>query len=125
MSTKWSAETLGKTGKPDFASLLKDEYKIMLLRGKNIFGDFVYCYLKISMADIPKLEAAIKGDQGFNLHDFGTVLAAGKGEPTAEVIAEIDAAYPTIEGGGSADSSGGGIQQAEQKPLEKKNWDEY
>jgi len=124
MSTKWSAETLSKNGKPDFASLLKDEYKIMLLRGKNVFGDFVYCYLKISMSDISKLEAAIKGDANFNLHDFGTVLAAGKGEPTADVIAEIDASYPSVGAAEAADAPGSAAP-AEVKPLEKKNWDEY
>ena len=61
----------------------------MLLRGKNVFGDFVYCYLKVSYPDIARLDAAISGDESFNLHDFGTVLAAGKGEPTKEAKAEI------------------------------------
>lgn len=124
MSTKWSSETLGKNGKPDFASLLKDEYKITLLRGKNVFGDFVYCYLKISVADLPKLDAAIQGSQNFNLHDFGTVLAAGKGEPTAEIMAEINSTYPTIDGGDTP-ASEAGAPQAAAKPIEKKNWDEY
>jgi hypothetical protein len=123
MSTKWSAETLGKGNKPDFGELLKDESRIMLLRGKNIFGDFVYCYLKINYPNIKKLEAAIMGEGNFNLNDFGTVLAAGKGEPTAEVKAEISNAYPSI--GQPEDVSGQGTAQTAAAPLEKKNWDEY
>lgn len=126
MSTKWSAETLGKNGgKPDFGALLKDESRIMLLRGKNVFGDFVYCYLKIAMPDIAKLDAAIAGEGNFNLSDFGTVLAAGKGEPPAEVKAEIAQTYPTIAPMKTEDSTDAIAAEIPVAPAEKKGWDEY
>jgi hypothetical protein len=125
MSTKWSTEILGKAGgTPDFSELLKDEPRVLLLKGKNTFGDFVYCYLKITAGDIKKLEAAMSGENGggeFNIHDFGTVLAAGRGDPPSDVRAEIAAAYPTL--GGS--ETGAAALAGKPAPLEKKSWDEY
>ena len=128
MSTKWSTETLGKDGsKTVFGALLKDESRILLLRGKNVFGDFVYCYLKVAYPDIERLHTSINGDASFNLHDFGEVLAAGKGEPPADVKAEIAVAYPTI----GSQSAVNGTETSDSStnsapiPIEKKNWDEY
>ena len=128
MSTKWSAETLGKNGgKPDFGALLKDESRILLLRGKNIFGDFVYCYLKIAYPEIKRLEEAMDStEEGtFNLNDYGTILAAGKGEPPPEVKAEIATTYPTLGAQDISASDAPGNASASAAPPEKKNWDEY
>lgn len=119
MSTKWSTEVLGK-GKPDFSSLLKDESTVILLRGKNVFGDMIYCYLKITFGDMEKLQQAMGGTAPFNISDFGSVLAAGKGEPTSEVQAEIANAYPMLDTPKPILPAGGAA-----KPMEKKNWDEY
>lgn len=121
MSTKWSTEVLGKKGgAPDFASLLKDESTVILLRGKNVFGDIIYCYLKITFGDMEKLQAAMAGTEAFNISDFGSVLAAGRGEPTAEVKAEIAASYPMLESPKSILPGAAAVASSE-----KKNWDEY
>lgn len=122
MSTKWSTEVLGKGGKPDFAALLKDEFTVILLRGKNVFGDMIYCYLKITFADIAKLQEAIDGTTTFNISDFGSVIAAGKGEPTSEVQAEIALAYPMLEKPKPIVTPS---TEAPAPPKEKKAWDEY
>lgn len=122
MSTKWSTEVLGKGGGTDFASLLKDESTIILLRGKNVFGDFVYCYLKINYPDIERLKTAIAENQRFNISDFGSVLAAGKGEPSDEVKTEIAGAYPMLD---QPKSLLPDAPESKAAPLEKKNWDEY
>jgi len=121
MSTKWSTEILGKNGAPDFSALLKDECVVILLRGKNIFNDFIYCYLKIAYPDIPRLQAAIAGEGNFNISDFGTVLAAGKGEPPEEVKAELALSYPMLD----KPTPFGDHSNTPAAPTEKKNWDEY
>ena len=95
----------------------------MLLRGKNVFDDFIYCYLKVSYADIARLDAAISGAEGFNLRDFGTVLAAGKGEPPEDVKAEIALTYPTL--GAQQAQSVDTVTSTPAAPIEKKAWDEY
>jgi hypothetical protein len=117
MSAKWSTQVLGN--RPNFGELLKDEFTVVLLRGKNTFGDLIYCYLKITFPDLEKLEAALKGDVNFNASDFGTVVAAGKGEPSDEVKAEIATIYPMLQ----AHVTTKPVPQ--EIPTEKKNWDEY
>ncbi len=124
MSTKWSTEVLGKGGKPDFAALLKDEFTVILLRGKNVFGDLIYCYLKITFADIDKLQAAIEGSTTFNISDFGSVIAAGKGEPTDEVQAEVAMAYPLLDKPKPIVTPANDSAPVAPK-QEKKAWDEY
>lgn len=109
---------MGKTGAPDFGALLKDDYTVILLQGKNVFGDMIYCYLKITFPDIEKLQGALALDESFNPSDFGTVVAAGKGEPPEEVKAEIATTYSVFQQPAAK-------QSAAPIPKEKKNWDEY
>lgn len=118
MATKWSTEILGK-GNPEFAALLKNETTVILLRGKNVFGDFIFCYLKISYGDMEKLQEAIETNQTFNISDFGSVLAAGKGEPSNEVKAELAKSYPILETPKPISS------KPAEEPAEKKAWDDY
>jgi hypothetical protein len=124
MSTKWSTEVLNNAGgTPDFGALLKDESTVILLRGKNVFGDMIYCYLKIAFPDIEKLQEALTTGTGtFNISDFGTVIAAGKGEPPPEVKAEVALAYPMLDKPKPIPTTPG-AKPAEKQ--EKKNWDEY
>ena len=123
MSTKWSTQVLGQSGSsPNFGELFKDEYAIVFLQGKNTFGDLVYCYVKVMMADIEKMHAILQGDAGFNPSDFGTVVAAGKGDPTLEVKAELALTYPML----SRPKPMVLPQfQPSAAPIEKKAWDEY
>ncbi len=125
MSTKWNAEVLGSGGKPDFAALLKDEFTVILFRGKNAFGDLIYCYLKISFGDMAKLQVAIDAPGTFNISDFGSVIAAGKGEPSDEIQAEIAMAYPMLDKPKPVIDPNTPLPEAAAKPVEKKAWDEY
>ncbi len=92
---------------------------VLLLYGKNSFGDTIYSYLKISLGGIDKLKAAVLVGQAFTPSDFGTIIAAGRGEPTDEVKAEISSQYYVLS------------TQTEEVPVaaapitEKKGWDEY
>lgn len=124
MTTKWTDNEQG--GKPDFAELFKEEYAVLLLRGKNSFGDHIYSYVKVSLPNIKRLYESLSNGTNFNPSDFGEVVAAGKGEPTAEVQAEIAAQYPIAnnnEGGSTAAT--GGSAPADAAPTPKKAWDEY
>lgn len=121
MSTKWSTEVLGGSGKTDFAALLKDEHTVILLRGKNVFGDMIYCYLKVTHGQIVKLKEVIETTPTFNITDYGTVIAAGKGEPDAEVQAEVSLAYPLA----TTFKTVVAPKEAPAPITEKKAWDEY
>ena len=118
MSTKWSSKILGK-GSTDFGDLLKDEFAVILLQGKNTFGDMIYCYVKATLPNIEKLQTALKMGNNFNPSDFGEVLAASKGDPTPEVKAEIATRYPMLETPTIMH------QPAATNNSEKKAWDEF
>ena len=84
MSTKWNAQDLGKKGTPNFSDLLKDEYTVILLRGKNAFGDMIYCYLKITHANVEKLEKALA--EIVRRHEsLRTSFTIVDGEPVLEI----------------------------------------
>ena len=122
MSTKWSTQVFSQSGgSPDFGELLKDEYAIIFLQGKNTFGDLVYCYVKVMLPDIDRMNAILQGDAGFNPSDFGQVIAAGKGEPTLEVKAELALTYPMLNQPKPINLP----NLVSAAPIEKKEWDEY
>ncbi|NBO20126.1 MAG: hypothetical protein EBV03_13085 [Proteobacteria bacterium] len=112
---------MGKKGGVDFASLLKDESTVILMRGKNMFGDMIYCYLKITFGEITRLQETLENSETFDIREFGEVLAAGKGEPSSEVQAEIANAYPMLEKPKILATP----KEEPVKPAEKKNWDDY
>ncbi|MCX5122717.1 HEAT repeat domain-containing protein [Streptomyces sp. NBC_00347] len=66
-----------------------DELAIVLLRGTNMFGDRIFTYVQISLLRIRSLMQILAKSWEFSPLDLGEVVAAGHGEPDAEVIAEF------------------------------------
>lgn len=124
MTTQWTNS--GGGAAPDFSELFKDEYAVLLLRGKNRFGDKIYSYVKVTLPNIKRLYQSLSLGEttGFTPSDYGEVVAAGTGEPTDEVKAEIAAQYPMMgkTSGGSAMPAPAAATAA---PPAKKAWDEY
>jgi len=94
---------------------------VLLLYGKNSFGDKVYSYLKITLGNIEKMKAIVLLGQVFNPSDFGTVIAAGRGEPSDEVRSEISSLYHIL----STDDAPPPKSSSPSAPAGKKSWDEY
>jgi hypothetical protein len=118
MTSKWSSNTLTESGsKPNFDELFKDEYAVLLLQGKNNFGDMIYSYLKVALPNIKSLYATLQAGKGFTPSEFGTVIAAGKGLPSAELRAEISSQYKILDPQKPPALSA--------TPADKKAWDEY
>lgn len=114
--SKWT--TPNASGKPDFSKLFDEKFAVVLLRGKNSFGDNIYSYVKISFPNFKRMYESMMANETFMPSDFGEVVAAGKGEPNDEVKAEISRLYPLIEQNAAAPA-------APAPAPEKKNWDEY
>lgn len=122
MMTKWTSQDLADGKSNPFAGgSLDEESVVLLLFGKNSFGDKVYSYLQITLGNMKKLKAHVKAGGGFNPSDFGTVLAAGRDEPTAETKAEMAALYPSLDAAKSAAPA----PAPQPVSTTKKNWDEY
>lgn len=88
MFGKWTTTPTGKTPAIDLREM-GDDLAVILVQGKNAFGDDIYCYLRLPLKNIQPLQDALANNQGFVPSKFGTVLAAGRGEPTDDVRREI------------------------------------
>ena len=87
MTNKWTTNEVNRSGYNDkLGELLKDEYGVILLQGKNAFGDFIYSYVQITLPNLKRFYNAFSDGTNFNPSDFGTVIAAGTGKPTRMVV---------------------------------------
>ena len=100
MDNSWIAKALG----PNFAGLnpstndkLLDEEVVILVQGKNNFGDAIYSYLKLSLRNLKKLKEHMNAGLQWSPSDFGTVVAAGRGEPNDEVRQEMAVTYQMVD----------------------------
>jgi tetratricopeptide (TPR) repeat protein len=89
----------GRAGKNAsmFEKIIGDEYAIIFLQGKNGFGEIVYCFVRVGLADISRMGAIVRSGKNFNPSDFGVVAASGKGDPTAAVKRELAKTYPMVD----------------------------
>lgn len=124
MTTQWNTRALGKgpggngAGGDFFNPAVLEEAVVILMQGKNTFGDSIYSYLKITNKDLMRMKTVIQGGQPFNPSDFGTIVAAGKGEPTDEVRAEISSMYKMMDMAQKPAA-------AANAPVTQKAWDDY
>ncbi len=117
MSSKWTSKPI-PDGAAAGSNSLDAQFVVLLLYGKNSFGDKIYSYVKINLPNLQNLKSAIKAGKGFNPSDFGEVIAAGKGEPPGQVRAEIASMYQVLDNSSQQAAS-------HPAPTEKKAWDEY
>ncbi len=94
----WSASGFGKGVSPD---LVKDQFLdveiIILLQGNNLFGDSIYSYIQINGRNLKEMFTKMQGGENFKPSDFGTVLAAGTGTPSAEVQEEMRTTHGMVD----------------------------
>lgn len=111
-------------GSNNFDELFKDEFAVMLLQGKNSFGDMIYSYIKVTLPNIKRLYAAINSGSDFAPSDYGTIIASGKGIPSEELRKEMADTYNMLKSDASAAASpnANGIKPLD---MQKKAWDEY
>lgn len=108
MSGNWVASSYSSNSTPvaiDEENLLKDEV-VILLQGKNTFGDGIFSYLKLNLKALIELRRAMLQGVDFMPSDFGTVLAAGRGEPSSELKSEMAVTYKMIDKPGAKRSAG-------------------
>lgn len=98
IKNNWSTPGLGRNVAPE---LVSDEYLeteiVILLQGTNLFGDRVYSYLQLMGKALKEMFAKMQAGQNFKPADFGTVLAAGRGDPSEEIRKEMKEKYNMID----------------------------
>lgn len=88
MAGNWVSKTLGRVGAGG-ESETPDEDLLILVQGKNVFNDKIYCYIKIGSERLEEFNKTIRHNANFDLRQFGTVVAAGRGIPTSDVQTEV------------------------------------
>lgn len=76
---------------------LADEKVTLLVQGRNTDGDEIYAYIHMEIARIHELQFKLASGKNFHPTEFGTVVAAGQGQPTEAVKAEIGESQFMIE----------------------------
>lgn len=96
--SNWAASGFGRKVSPE---LVDDEFLdveiVILLQGTNLFGDHIYSYLQLLGRNLKEMFGKMQSGENFKPADFGTVLAAGRGEPSKEVRDEMAVTYNMIE----------------------------
>ncbi|HEY1631409.1 MAG TPA: DUF2610 domain-containing protein [Rhizomicrobium sp.] len=82
---------------PDGAGL--DSVVVILLQGKNLHGEPMFCYLQITLRDLKRLRDGMQVGTDYEPGDYGTVLAEGNGEPDAGLRARMAENYKIYDTG--------------------------
>ena len=97
MKNKWSALGFSNVS-PEWVTedLLETEI-VILLQGNNMFGNRVYTYVKLLGKHLKEMFDVMKKGDNFKPSDFGTVIAAGVGDPPQEVRDEMREQYNMMD----------------------------
>ncbi|MBK8903654.1 MAG: hypothetical protein IPM53_20900 [Anaerolineaceae bacterium] len=93
---EWANRQTGFTNPLDNPFLARKNV-VILVNGRNVYGEKIYCYLNIPLEFYPTIRAYLESGLEFNLRDYGEVVAAGKGEPSLAVRAEMTKNYNMIQ----------------------------
>lgn len=69
---------------------------VILVNGKNVNNEKIYCYLKIILEIYPLIRTLLETGAEFNLLDYGEVVLAGTGEPSSRPIEAMKRLYDMI-----------------------------
>lgn len=111
-----------KGGADTFGELFKDDCAVILLQGRNSFGDAIYSYVEVALPDVKRLYATLNSGKDFTPSDFGTILNAGKGTPSEVLRKEMAQTYNMVQQAAPAAII---PKPAAAAPVQKKAWDEY
>jgi hypothetical protein len=98
MSITWKTSAFSKNSTPiELDEALLNEKVVILLQGKNIYGDAIFTYLQLSLKSLQLLRDKMRKIEDFMPAEYGEVLSAGKGEPSAEMRSEMAVAHNMID----------------------------
>ncbi len=98
MSTTWKTSAFSKNSTPvELDEALLKEKVVILLQGKNVYGDPIFTYLQLTLASLQQLRDKMRQAKDFMPAEYGEVLAAGKGEPSPEMRSEMAVTHNMID----------------------------
>lgn len=98
MNTTWKTSAFSKNSTPvEIDEALLNEKVVILLQGKNVYGDQIFTYLQLTLRSLQQLREKMRKQEDFMPAEYGTVLAAGKGEPSVELRSEMAVTHNMID----------------------------
>ena len=99
MSNTWKAGAYSSNSTAvsmDDEELLREKV-VILLQGKNVYGDQIFTYLELSLKSLIQLRSKMQKQEEFLPAEYGEVLAAGKGDPSPELRSEMAITHNMID----------------------------
>ncbi len=99
MNTTWKAGAFSKNSTAvsmDDEALLQEKV-VILLQGKNVYGDQIFTYLELTLKSLMQLRSKMRKGEEFMPAEYGEVLAAGKGDPSPELRSEMAITHNMID----------------------------
>ncbi len=98
MSTTWKTSAFSKNSTPvELDEELLNEKVVILLQGKNVYNDPIFTYLQLTLKSLQQLRDKMRKGDDFMPAEYGTVLTAGRGEPSAEMRSEMAVTHNMID----------------------------
>lgn len=98
MNTTWKTSAFSKNSTPvELDDQLLSEKVVILLQGKNVYGDPIFTYLQLTLKSLQQLREKMRKGDDFMPAEYGTVLTAGKGEPTLEMRSEMAVTHNMVD----------------------------
>ncbi len=94
--TNWQAKALGLKTELTYDHMQDDDPVIMLIQGKNVFGQVIFCYVKVPFRHYGDIKEKLSNNSQFDPRHYGEIIAAGQGTPSEEMKAEIAAEHGII-----------------------------
>jgi hypothetical protein len=91
--SSWLTRALAFKNTASGAEVAEEEPVLILIEGRNSFGDKIFCYLKLPYSNYRALREKMFNKEKFNPRDHGEIVAAGLGQPTEEIKNEIKEEY--------------------------------
>lgn len=70
---------------------------VILVQAKNFFGDAIYSYVQLTFRNMREMMKRMYANESFQPAEYGTVLAAGRGEPPKELREEMANSYNLVD----------------------------
>lgn len=98
MNTTWKTSAFSKNSTPvEVDDALLQEKIVILLQGRNIYGDQIFTYLQMTLKALQQLRDKMRRNEDFMPAEYGAVLAAGKGEPSPEMRSEMAVTHNMVD----------------------------
>ena len=98
MNTTWKTSAQSQNSTPvELDEALLAEKVVILLQGKNVYGDEIYTYIQLTLRSLQLLRNKMRKTEDFMPAEYGEVLAAGRGEPPVELRSEMAVTHNMVD----------------------------